>query len=176
VRLPPWLCWLIVTPADFSRRCSPPELSARSYTGERLRSATRAAFAKIVFVHVSIAQLCCVTLFVFIRGHGVHSRELPGQLKHAAPLFDSPNTSASGARYDGRRRLPALVTRRQLRGFMNIREGVDSTGGATAAAVPPTPAVDPDNDERFLREGGEAACAREWNGGGYVALANFNQV
>ena len=72
--------------------------------------------------------------------------------------------------------MPSLVTRRQLRGFMNIREGGDGTGGAAVAAVPPTPAVNPETDERFLREGGEVACVREWEEEGYAALANFNQV
>ena len=59
---------------------------------------------------------------------------------------------------------------------MNIEEGGEGTGGAAAAATAPTPAVDPDDDDRYLMEGGEAACVRGWERGGYVALANFNQV
>jgi hypothetical protein len=70
----------------------------------------------------------------------------------------------------------ADVTLQQLRGFMNIDEGGEGTGGAAAAATTPTPPVHPDHDDRYLMEGGEAACVRGWEQGGYVALANFNQV
>ncbi len=59
---------------------------------------------------------------------------------------------------------------------MNIDEGGDGTGGAAEAATAPTPAVHPDDDDRYLMEGGEAACVRAWQRDGYVALANFNQV
>ncbi len=71
---------------------------------------------------------------------------------------------------------PADVTLQQLRGFMNIEEGGEGTGGAAAAATAPTPPVHPDHDDGYLMEGGEAACVRGWERGGYVALANFNQV
>ena len=57
---------------------------------------------------------------------------------------------------------------------MNIHVG-RGTGGAVAAAVPPTPPVDPDNDDRIVREG-DSECTGAWDAGGYVALANFNQV
>jgi hypothetical protein len=44
-------------------------------------------------------------------------------------------------------------------------------------ATSPTPSVGPDHEDRYLRGGaGEAACVRDWQDSGYVALANFNQV
>ena len=60
---------------------------------------------------------------------------------------------------------------------MNIHEGGQQTGGASVPATSPTPPVGPDHEDRFLSGGaGEAACVRDWQDGGYVALANFNQV
>jgi hypothetical protein len=72
-------------------------------------------------------------------------------------------------------RLASCLKRLQLRLFMNIRE--DQLGDSALPVTPPTPPANPDRDDEFLKGGaGEAACARDWEQNGYVALANFNQV
>jgi hypothetical protein len=65
----------------------------------------------------------------------------------------------------------------QLHAFMNILEDGKTVAGCAAPGPPPTPPVHPAQDHSFAKDGSEEhACLRDWVDGGYVALANFNQV